>query len=449
MSIFQSSILSEASSFGDAVALLDRVSGQSVRYSELAAFLSARLGSLQFNRSKPVATWASAGFSHATFLLALLAENGVVAPLSPHLPNPEALKRASWIGADLLWTAQGVTRLNPVRPLFHVRSEGTLLFTSGSSGSPSAVWHNLESHISNAQAAAGRILLGPGCGWLLSLPLHHVSGFSILIRCLLAGATVVFPETNAPLKRQVEDPAVTHLSVVGVQLRRLLTQGASFRHLQAVLAGGGPIDAKLVSDSIKAGVPLRLTYGMTETASQIATSGRLVAEPLHIHSGRPLPGREVRISADGEIQVRGPILPQAIFTEKGRRQATCSDGWFATGDVGGFDGEGNLIITGRRNRMFISGGENICPEVIENLLASCDGVRRAVVVGVPHVEFGMRPVAFVAGPASVECMVDFLRSRLERFCVPDVFFPWPRAVGDQDAKVNYEIFSRLAVEAMD
>jgi O-succinylbenzoic acid--CoA ligase len=282
---------------------------------------------------------------------------------------------------------------------------------------------------------------------LLSLPLNHVSGFSILIRCLLAGATVVFPDQNSPFKNQIEDSTLTHASVVGVQLRRLLADEASFSHFQAVLLGGGPVDQGLVSDALEAGVPLHITYGMTETASQITTSDRLLSVPPRvIHAGKALPGREVRISSDGEIQVRGAILPRAIFSGGELPEALTCDGWFSTGDAGSFDPAGNLVVSGRRSRMFISGGENICPEVIETLLASFPQVQRVVVVGVPNEEFGARPVAFVAGDASSDRLKEFLKARLEGFYVPDAFLPWPSEVSLDDAKVSFDFFSRLARE---
>lgn len=444
MSTFQNSVLSKASAFGDAVALLDRASGREVRYSGLATFLSSILKEWRFAKDRPVATWAAADFTHASLLLALLAEDCVVAPLSPRLPESEAIHLAESIGAGVFWKPDDPRLLPPAQPPPAPASAGTVLFTSGSSGSPRAVWHDLQSHIANASGAAGRIPLGPGCAWLLTLPLNHVSGFSILIRCLLAGAVVVFPDRNLPFKTQVEDPVATHLSVVGVQLRRLLAERASLVRLKAVLAGGGPIDVRLVSDAINVGVPLHLTYGMTEAASQIATSGRLQAAPSVIHAGKPLLGREVRISADGEIQLRGEVLPRAILASGGAHSALDADGWFSTGDCGSFDAQGNLVVSGRRNRMFISGGENICPEMIEALLVSCPDVRRAVVVGVPHEEFGVRPVAFVAGDVAADRLTDFLKSRLEGFYVPDAFLPWPDEVSEEDPKVDFQFFTRLA-----
>ena len=446
MSTFQNSILSKAAGFGDAVALLDRASGRSVRYSELESFLSTRLAGFSFDATRPFATWAAPDFSHATLLLALLARDCLIVPLSPRLPEPESLKRAQWIGAGGFWKAEEFFTLSSCSRPITGSTAGTLLFTSGSTGEPRAVWHELESHIANALGAGEIMPLSPGCAWLLSLPLNHVSGFSILIRCLLAGATVVFPDQNSPFKNQIEDSTLTNASVVGVQLRRLLADEASFSHLQAVLLGGGPVDQGLVSDALKAGVPLHITYGMTETASQITTSDRLLSVPRVIHAGKALPGREVRISSDGEIQVRGAILARAIFSGGELREALTCDGWFSTGDAGSFDAAGNLVVSGRRSRMFISGGENICPEVIETLLASFPQVQRVVVVGVPNEEFGARPVAFVAGDASPDRLKEFLKARLEGFYVPDAFLPWPSEVSPDDAKVSFDFFSRLARE---
>ena len=448
MSTFQNSILSKAAGFGDALALLDRASGRSVRYSELVSFLSSRLTGFSFDATRPFATWAAPDFSHATLLLALLARDCLLAPLSPRLPEPEALKRAEWIGAGGFWKAEEFSTLSPRSRQIRTASAGTLLFTSGSTGEPRAVWHDLESHIANALGAGEMMPLRPGCAWLLSLPLNHVSGFSILIRCLLAGATVVFPDQNSPFKNQIEDSTLTHASVVGVQLRRLLSDEASFSHFQAVLLGGGPVDQGLVSDALEAGVPLHITYGMTETASQTTTSDRLHSVPHSIHAGKALPGRELRISSDGEIQVRGAILPRAIFSGGELREALTCDGWFSTGDAGSFDAAGNLVVSGRRSRMFISGGENICPEIIETLLASFPQVQRVVVVGVPNEEFGARPVAFVAGDASPDRVKEFLKARLEGFYVPDAFLPWPSEVSPDDAKVNFDFFSRLARESV-
>jgi O-succinylbenzoic acid--CoA ligase len=404
-----SSSLFDFARFGDAPALIDRAGGRVVRYSELE-FSASDFPKLFTTCERPT-------FDHAVRLLAALKQSCVVAPISFRLPEDEARRRSESLGNRLL------------------DGPGTILFTSGSSGKPRGIWHSLDAHIANARGAAGLMPLQPGDGWLLSLPMHHVSGFSILIRCLLSGAAVVFPDRALPLEKQVSDPAVTHLSVVSTQLLRLLDAGADLSGLKAVLAGGGPFPEKLIARAIQSGAPIHLTYGMTEAASQIATSGRLVQVPSPLHCGRPLADREVRISDEGMIQIRGPMVSPDVLD---------GEGWFSTGDLGRFDSGGNLVILGRLDRMFISGGENIQPEAIEVLLSGVPGIERVAVVGVPDADFGMRPVAFVCGEFREAELRDFLRSRLEAFAVPGKFFDWPDGVDAGAAKVDYRALERLA-----
>jgi o-succinylbenzoate---CoA ligase len=415
--------LFDFSRFGDAPALIDRADGRVVRYSKLASFLEMR------SRGFPdfVSTWERPIFEHAVMLLAALFRGKFVIPISFRLPEEEARSRAELLGS------------------FPAPCAGTILTTSGSSGQPRAVWHFLEQHEDSARASFERVPLEPGCGWLVTLPLHHVSGFSILIRCLLSGAAVVFPDLSKSPESQILDPAVTHLSVVSTQLARVLDSGLDLARLRAVLGGGGPFSPALVDRAIRAGAPLHLTYGMTETASQITTSGRLESLPKPLHSGRPIPGIEVRISASGEIEVRGPMVATIAMRLDGTpEKLTDAEGWFSTGDLGGFDRDGNLEISGRRDRMFISGGENIQPESIENALMGIAGIRRAVVVSRADERFGQRPVAFVAGEFDPKMLKVRLAESLEKFVIPDVFVPWPEEIPVHAAKPDFAFFKRLA-----
>lgn len=404
-----SSILFDFSRFGDAPALIDRASGRLVRYSDFA-FADADFPKIVPTRERPT-------FDHAVRLLSALRQGKIVAPMSFRLPEAEVERR-----------------LKRIENCRH-DGPGTILFTSGSSGEARAIWHPLDAHIANTRGAAEIVPLMPGDGWLLSLPLHHVSGFSILIRCLLAGATVVFPDVSKPLEHQIADPAVTHLSVVSTQLRQLLDSDVDLSRLKAILAGGGPFSERLVELAVRSGAPIHLTYGMTEAASQIATTCRLAHMTTPLHCGRPLPGREVRISSEGVIEIRGPMVSPDLGD---------SEGWFSTGDLGRFDADGHLVIIGRRGRMFISGGENIHPETIEGLLNQIPGIRRAVVVPRLDERYGERPVAFVAGDFSPEDLKKQLATTLESFAIPDAFLPWPGDISEDVPKPDFALFKRLA-----
>ena len=430
------SFFSDLARFGDEPALIDRTSGRVIRYSELEQSLSVTPGGV-------VATWAKTSLDHLLVLLGALRRGALVAPISHRLPSEEAIRRAQNLGATVFYS-----RSVGVPPTFEqlpsaggtpalLEQPGTLIHTSGSSGHPRVVYHDLAAHIANAEGSAHRLPLEPGCGWLLQLPLNHVSGFSIAIRCLLSGAAVVFSDS--------EYEAVTHLSLVPTQLQRLLDSGAPLHRLRAVLVGGGPISSTLVERAICAGVPLHLTYGMTESASQICTTERLVETPNPLHAGAPLLGREVRISQDGVIQIRGPILAEKSLGPEGLWEDLAdAEGWFSTGDLGAFTAEGNLVIHGRRDRLIISGGENIQPETIEAALLEISGIRRAVVVGKSHSEFGERPVAFLAGDFQEAEVRQFLATRLERFAIPQKFHLWPSEVSEDLAKLDFGFFKRLA-----
>jgi O-succinylbenzoic acid--CoA ligase len=432
-----------AKNFGDSVALYDLSSERKVRYRELPDFLRLVTKSASEWGASPLVTVMPTSFDHVSLILAGCLAGRPVAPLSPRLPRMEILRRAAFVRAQGIYGVSRFEKRDSLR--WELKDVGTLLYTSGSSGTPKVLAHRWGAHMASAAGAEERIPLAPGCGWLLSLPLHHVSGISVLIRCLASGATIVIPDPSLPLEAQISNQAITHLSVVALQLERLLVAQASLHRLNAVLAGGGPISASLVHRSIESGVPLHLTYGMTETASQITTTEKLTTCPSPIHAGIPLPGREIRLSASGEVQVRGGILATGVLNSSGCLDPIAdSSGWATTGDLGILNENNELILLGRRDRMIISGGENIHPEAIEAILSAVPSVVRVAVVGIAHSFYGMRPVAFVAGDVEAEHLRDFLAERVEKFAIPDFFIPWPDTIPIDDAKIDYTELARLA-----
>ena len=155
------------------------------------------------------------------------------------------------------------------------------------------------------------------------------------------------------------------------------------------------------------GFPALPTYGMTETASQIATAERPEK------AARALPGVELRIGDDGEILVRGPMVAPG---------ALASDGWLHTGDRGRLE-EGLLRVEGRLKELIVSGGENVSPVEVEHVLVSHPAVRDAGVVGLPDPEWGEAVTAFVVldAPAGAEELADWCRERLAPYKVPKHF----------------------------
>lgn len=334
----------------------------------------------------------------------------------------------------------------------------TIVFTSGSTGDPKPALHTLANHYYNAVGSNDINQVGPGDRWLLSLPLYHVGGLGILFRCTVGGGCVVLPDRQLDLSEQIMRDSISHLSLVPTQLRRLLSEPClpnASRSLKTILLGGGPIPTGLVKEACEAGLTIRPTYGMTEMSSQIAT-----ANDDHPDQLRLLKHGQCEIAADGEIKVRGKTLFAGYTRGDTIDPARDADGWFHSGDTGRFDQGGGLIVMGRKDNMFVSGGENIHPEQIEAALGDVDCIREALVVPVDDAEFGHRPVAFIKCRTNAECKSDVpveqpfccnhaplteqLEKRLPRFMIPVTFYPWPQSYEPTGLKTDRLFFRRLA-----
>lgn len=339
---------------------------------------------------------------------------------------------------------------SPGSPEIPLSRQATVVFTSGSTGAPKAALHTFGNHYYNALGSNENITLDAKRGdrWLHSLPLYHVGGLSILFRCLLAGAAMVLPESGAPIGRSTAEGGATHVSLVAAQLRRLMRERSDVPDtLKAVLLGGGPVPETLVREAVSRGLPIHTSYGLTEMASQVAaTPPGALPEQLRT-SGPILPYREVSISGEGEILVRGETLFAGYVDGAAVDRPLDGAGWFHTGDLGGLDDDGYLHVRGRRDNLFISGGENVQPEEIEESLRGLNGVEDAVVVPIFDAEFGERPVAFVRmknGGSPPPGIAATLETVLPRFKIPVSFHGWPEDAAQAGMKVKRVYFRERA-----
>jgi O-succinylbenzoic acid--CoA ligase len=313
----------------------------------------------------------------------------------------------------------------------------TVVFTSGSTGVPKGALHTFGNHYFSARGSNANIALEPQDRWLHSLPLYHVGGISIVFRCLLAGASVALPEPVASLGEAIACSGATHVSLVSTQLLRLLREeGFDPSGLKAILLGGGPMPGYLLEEALARKLPVHTSYGLTEMASQVtATPPGASREELRT-SGRPLPHRELSISEDGEILVRGETLFAGYIEREAIELPIDAESWFHTKDLGELDAEGYLRVRGRKDNLFLSGGENVQPEEVEEALCLLEGVEAAVVVPVPDPEFGFRPAAFVrttGGVVEPKKLKHALEPVLARFKIPVAYYEWPEAIGGMKA----------------
>ena len=423
-------------------------------------------------------------------MMAIWMREGIVVPLNPKFPPEQKEELLRKVKCDVT-LSENYTHTNSKRkitrkmPLLNPDAWSTIIFTSGSSGFPKAVIHSLANHFFSALGANIIMPLKQGDRWLMSLPLFHVGGLAIFFRSLVSGSSIVIPAKNRSLLQNIEKNQITHLSLVPTQLQRLLKTGKgrnSLHKLKLILLGGSAIPESLLEQSSKLGLKLRSTYGSTEMASQVATSSPAKTKKGWLAAGKVLPFREVRISPQNEIELRGKTLFCGYLSETGLNKPFDNLGWFSSGDTGYLIKKYNktdlqkidlaektkspqlaakndyLIVTGRKDSMFISGGENIHPEEIERSLLQFPNMERAAVVAVKDPEFGQRPVAFVDSSvtASEHELRKFLEKSLPRFKIPELFLPWPEYAEDglkpsrnelsQTAQSHYDRLEKRSLE---
>ena len=293
----------------------------------------------------------------------------------------------------------------------------TILFTSGTTGTPQPVVLTRANHEASAIASAWNLGVAPDDRWLCVLPLHHVGGLAILWRSVIYGTTVVLHERFDPetAVAAIASGEVTLASLVPTMLRRMRAAGMSAPgELRAILLGGGPVPRDLLEWAVAVGLPVLQTYGMTETASQIATlrAGEAVAH--HGSAGRPLLGVELSIGDGREILVRGPMVAPGAVED---------DGWLHTGDSGHLDEDGFLHVEGRIDDVIVTGGENVGAAEVEDALLSHPAVADAAVAGRPDREWGEAVTAWVVLATHVPDreLAAHCRRLLAAFKVPKAF----------------------------
>lgn len=285
-----------------------------------------------------------------------------------------------------------------------------LVATSGTTGEPRWARLSWDGLLTHATCVNALTEFGEGDGWLNPLPLHHIASIQIFMRAFVAGGHVCVVDHG-----QEGTHGCSHASVVARMLETL-EPAAELRH---VMVGGGPTSERVFLDALDRGIPVHRTYGLTEASSTVALQAAPGADAGDC--GEVLPVFECRIE-DGEIWLRGQTLFRGYEGEPERDR----DAWFRTGDRGQLDG-GRLIVTPREDRI-VTGGENVSPHRVEEVLRSHPGVKEACVVGVDDDAWGQRVVAVIEGTASETALRDWCRQRLEKFEVPKTFHfgPIPR-----------------------
>ena len=283
-----------------------------------------------------------------------------------------------------------------------------LLFTSGTTGEPKPVRLTAGNLQASAVASAFRLGVVPDDRWLVTLPMYHMGGLAPVLRCTLYGTTVVVREgfDPGPTADDIGQFDVTGVSLVPTMLTRMLdARGTLSDSLRFVLLGGAPAPATLIERCRDYSVPVHPTYGMTETASQIATAEPADAFDFAGTVGRPLMWTGVTVVDDdgsvlppgetGELVVSGPTVTPGYYDDPETTEAAFCEHGLRTGDVGTRDESGRLWVLNRKDDTIITGGENVQPGEVAGVLRDHRDVREVAVVGVPDEEWGERVGALI------------------------------------------------------
>jgi fatty-acyl-CoA synthase len=291
----------------------------------------------------------------------------------------------------------------------------TIMYTSGTTGQPKGAIITHGMTFWNCVNLGGPAYISPSSVLLTVLPLFHTGGLNCYTNPVLhAGGTVLIMRAFDPglALELISDPARGINVFFGVpSIYQFMAQhpafaGSDFSRLLIGGVGGAPMPVPLLKVWERRGVALQQGYGMTETSPAVLTLDREDAVRKAGSSGKPVLHTEVRIvrpdGADaeagelGELWVKGPNVTPGYWNRPDANASCFTDGWLHTGDAARIDEEGFYTIVDRWKDMYISGGENVYPAEVENVLHQLAAIAEAAVIGIPSEQWGETGMAIVA-----------------------------------------------------
>jgi o-succinylbenzoate---CoA ligase len=390
----------------DRVAL--EADGATMTYAELEAettWVARRLAAHGVRRGSTAALTMHPRREQVVIAHALMKVGARMLPLSPRLTaaEREAIVAAEEPIVDIDDPGE-LTQTEADLPLLGEHDMDdvcALVLTSGSSGQPKPIGLTYGNFLWNAVGSGFNIGVDPADRWLCCVPLSHVAGLGIIMRSVIYGTTAVVHDgfdVDRVAAALAED-RITVVSLVTTMLARLLDAGADLSGPRAILVGGGPVPREPLEEAIAKGATVVQTYGLTETCSQVTTLAPADAKRKLGSAGRPLLTTHLRIR-DGEILVQGPTIAPGRADEAG---------WLHTGDLGHIDDEGFLYVEDRIDDLIVSGGENVVPSEVEEVLLRHPAVADAAVVGREDPEWQQAVTAVVVLEGNTEATADELR----------------------------------------
>ncbi|MBE2278981.1 MAG: AMP-binding protein [Ignavibacteriaceae bacterium] len=300
-----------------------------------------------------------------------------------------------------------------------------VILTSGSTGKPKAVLHTFRTLSEAFNSGKKFFNYSNQDRWLLTLPLFHISGFSIFFRVLLSGSKLIIPDSNLERTGElVEKFSITHLSLVNTQLQEFAKTESNFSSLKAVLCGGTPFNSKLIQSCIDKNIPVYKVYGSSETAAFVTALDCKNFRSKNDSAGLPLNGVDIIIdNQNDEVLIKSKSLFVSYLGNEnitGKNQ----EGYFRTGDCGFIDSAGFLFLTGRVKDLIITGGKKVSSIEVENALCELAFITDCHVFGIENEKWGEAVAAAIVGSEHFDedDLDAYLRNKLSAYKIPKKFF---------------------------
>jgi O-succinylbenzoic acid--CoA ligase len=382
--------------------------GTEVTYAELeaeATWIARRLAAHGVRRGSTAALTMHPRREQVVLAHALMKVGAALLPLSPRLTDAERARVVAEVEPMVDLDDPGLlTQTEADLPLLGEHDTDDIcayVLSSGSTGRPKPIGLTYGNFLWSAMGGAFNIGVDPADRWLCCVPLSHIAGLSIVVRSPISGTPAVAHDgfdVDRVAQALREEP-ISVVSLVTTMLKRLLDAGADLSGPRAILVGGGPVPASMLGEAIERGATVVQTYGLTETCSQVTTLAPEDALRKLGSAGRPLLSSHVRIR-DGEILIQGPTVAPGRYDESG---------WLHTGDLGYIDDEGFLYVRDRIDDMIVTGGENVVPSEVEEVLLQHPAVADAAVVGREDPEWQQAVTAVVVLTPGAEATPDDIR----------------------------------------
>jgi O-succinylbenzoic acid--CoA ligase len=308
---------------------------------------------------------------------------------------------------------------------FSKQKTALILFTSGASGKPKAVTLSFENLIQSALTGKKVLNQTSDDKWLASLPFYHIGGFSIIFRALMFGTSIIIPDSLSKddLIQSINRYKPTLASLVSNQLKKFVDSDfMPPKELRTVLLGGGFFHTDLILKAIDKGWKIAKVYGSTETSSFVSFMNYEELKRKPGASGKTIPPNKIIITDEGEIAVQSHTVMKGYYNNDEETFSRLKNDFYYSGDQGYIDDEGYLFVEARRNDLIVSGGENINPVEVENIILLNSKIKEACVVGIENKQWGQIVAAAIVVKENEKLseidLINYLKERLASFKIP-------------------------------